>query len=113
MTLLSDQEIHILNLYLEILKKERNVLKRVLHNVSKKYEKQLQLLKDIIQCKEDIEDYKKQYSIITTYNKEIGSHILNLMYKEHVNLYIHNKISLKDKIKHFFHPLKKEINNSY
>lgn len=77
MTLLSDQEILLLKNHLQNLKKEKLVLKRVLHNIAKKYQKQYQLLHDIIQYKEDIENYKHQYFIITSHNKEIGNHILS------------------------------------
>lgn len=76
MTLLSDQEIKILKKHYKLLQKERLVLKRVLHHIAKQYQAQYQLLNNIIQCKEDIDDYKKQYFIITSHNKEIGDHIL-------------------------------------
>lgn len=76
MTLLSNPEIEILKTHLESLQKEKKTLKQVLNTIAKQYQSQLKLLNEIIQCQEDIEDYKKQYYIITTYNKEIGSHIL-------------------------------------
>ena len=76
MTLLSNVEIKILKTHLESLQKEKKTLKQILNTIAKQYESQLKLLNEIIQCQEDIEDYKKQYYIITIYNKEICSHIL-------------------------------------
>lgn len=76
MTLLSNQEIERLKIHLENLQKEKKTLKRILNTIAKQYENQFKLLNEIIKCQEDIDDYKKQYHIITSYNKEIGSHIL-------------------------------------
>jgi archaellum component FlaC len=76
MTLLSNSEIEILKTHLANLKKEKKTLKHVLNTIAKQYQHQYKLLNEIVQCQENIEDYKKQYYIITTYNKDIGSHLL-------------------------------------
>lgn len=85
MTLLSNQEIQILKIHLDNLQKEKKTLKRVLNTIAKQYENQLKLFTEIIKCQEDIEDYKQQYYIITTYNKDIGSHILKQIDQKYVS----------------------------
>lgn len=109
MTLLSPHEIEILKTYLTNLKKEEKTLKRILNNIAKQYESQFKLLNDIIQCQENIKDYKQQYYIITTYNKDIGSHIL----KQIDQTYSHIKTPFFQKIQKQFFNKKINFNNFF